>query len=144
VSVGDFPDLPNATPDGHTASTPFPLAPVRGVVRPTVPLGDLELRIFDGGMRWKLQPTGAVEIWKGARHLGTLSGRALCMLVEIHLANAALAAAIRSELDHPTAPAEPVIETRRKPARRMPARPVITTEQKEALRALRRTPRKKR
>lgn len=122
--------------------------PDRSFIRPTVPHGDLELRISDGGSRWKLQATAAVEVWRGALFVGTMSGSALCLLVEYHLANAALQAAIQAELATPTPVT--IIPAAAQPAPRtpppLPVRPVVpvfSREQKAALRKLRRTPKNK-
>lgn len=111
--------------------------------------GDLELRISDGGSRWKLQAAAAVEVWHGARYIGTMSGQALCLLVEHHLATAALQAAIQAELSPPTT-APPAGEpqavpeaTRKPPLPLRPRLPLISREQKAALRKLRRTPKNK-
>ena len=60
--------------------------------------GPLELRIYNGGSRWLLQPYAVVEVWAGASLVGMLSGRAVTLIVEHHLAAAALAAAVQTEL----------------------------------------------
>lgn len=109
--------------------------------------GDLELRISNGGSRWKLQASAAVEVWRGARYVGTMSGAALCLLVEHHLATAALQAAIAVELTTPPEP--PLLSAPAKPppappTSARPAFPRISPEQKAALRKLRRTPKNRR
>jgi hypothetical protein len=52
-------------------------------------------------MRWKVQPYAACEIWHGMTCVGTLSGAALCLIVEHYLATAALQAAVTADLDRP-------------------------------------------
>jgi hypothetical protein len=64
----------------------------------------LELRIADGGMRWLVHPYAPVEVWRGPRLIGTMSGAALCLLVDHFLTQAALAAEIQAELGQPPAP----------------------------------------
>lgn len=85
--------------------------------------GDFELRIADGGMRWKVQPYAACEVWSGMTCVGTLSGAALCLIVEHYLATAALQAAVTADLARPLpawtpdrrAPVMPVAPARKPP-----------------------------
>lgn len=99
--------------------------------------GDLELRISDGGMRWKVQPVAVVEVWRGMVLMGTLSGAALCLIVEHHLATAALQAALAAEFGAPD-DAKPLATLRRhEPV-------VIPPSQREALRTRRRSRKKTR
>ena len=69
--------------------------------------GPLELRIYNGGSRWLLQPQAVVEVWAGAALVGMLSGHAVTLIVEHHLAAAALAAAVQREIQAPE-PARPL------------------------------------
>jgi hypothetical protein len=90
--------------------------------------GALELRVADGGMRWKIQPYAPVEVWSGPVLVGTLSGAALCLIVEHYLSMVTVTATVTAELGHPPAP--------RPPPPRKPPLPVID---KPALRAARRS-----
>lgn len=94
-------------------------------VRPMVSAG-IELRIFNGGMRWLLQPYAAVEVWLEGRLVGTMSGTAVTRIVEHHLASASLAAAVQAELGQ----AEPT------------RKPPVPVDQRTALRARRRSRRR--
>jgi hypothetical protein len=92
--------------------------------------GGLELRVADGGMRWKIQPYAPVEVWNGPVLIGTLSGAALCLIVEHYLSLVTVQATVTAELDWARRP-RPVTSPRR-----MPPRPIIN---KPALRAARRS-----
>ena len=97
----------------------------------------IELRIFNGGSRWLLQGFALVEIWTATRLVGTLSGRAVTLIVEHHLATAALTAAVQAELltDAAPEPARPV---------RRPPQPMLAEAERAQRRARRRTRRKER
>jgi hypothetical protein len=103
----------------------------------------LELRIADGGMRWLVHPYAPVEVWRGPRLIGTMSGAALCLLVDHFLTQAALAAEIQAELAQPAVPPRPPPRAPTKPLAKMPpaarAHPV-PPEVRAALRARRRRP----
>jgi hypothetical protein len=70
-----------------------------------------------------------VEVWSGPVLVGTLSGAALCLIVEHYLSMVTVTATVTAELARPCLP--PVL-----PARRKPPVPVID---KPALRAARRS-----
>ena len=93
--------------------------------------GPLELRIFNGGSRWLLQPFAVIEVWTGAALVGSISGRTLTRIVEHHLAAAALAAGLQHEL---AAPAP-------RPIRR-PPQAMIPADQRAQRRAQRRSRRR--
>jgi hypothetical protein len=69
-----------------------------------------------------------VEVWSGPVLVGTLSGAALCLIVEHYLSMVTVTATVTAELGHPPAP--------RPPPPRKPPLPVID---KPALRAARRS-----
>jgi hypothetical protein len=100
----------------------------------------LELRIADGGMRWLVHPYAPVEVWRGPRLIGTMSGAALCLLVDHFLTQAALAAEIQAELGQPPAPPRPPPPPT-KPLAKMPPAPrahPVPPEVRAALRTRRR------
>lgn len=107
---------------------------------PAVRAGDLELRVADGGMRWKIQPYAQVEVWSGMILVGTLSGAALCLIVEHYLATAALQATMSAQISLPLPSWAPVI---RDPSPlvlpRKPMRPSPAKIDKAALRTRRRS-----
>lgn len=117
----------------------FPLAsPAPARVAP-VPTGELELRIYQGGMRWKVQPSAQIEVWVGPVLLGVIAGASLLKIVEHHLATAALQAAVQHELtvSHETTPRLPPVPMPPK-RRELPIPPA----QREALRKQRRSRRR--
>lgn len=100
------------------------------VLRALTMSGDLELRITDGGMRWKVQPVAIVEVWRDMVLVGTMSGAALCLIVEHHLVTAALQAALTAEFAAPE-DRKPLAEMRGRP-------PIILPAERQGLRAKRR------
>ena len=79
----------------------------------------MELRIYNGGSRWLLQSFAVIEVWTGTALLGIISGRTLTLIVEHHLAAAALAAGLQHELTDPAS--MPAHQIRRPPQAMIPA-----------------------
>jgi hypothetical protein len=53
-----------------------------------MPVPSIDLRVQCGGMHWRLQPSDALEVWRGTILLGTLSGHVLAVLIEQQMAAA--------------------------------------------------------
>jgi hypothetical protein len=103
-----------------------------------MPATAITLRVFCGGMRWRLSDTDKLEVWRGTTLLGTLTGRAVALLVEHQL----LAVEVNGWL-HPPASAElppkpPVIAARR-PLAKAPSAVPFTPADRAAQKARRRT-----
>jgi hypothetical protein len=126
----------------HDSTLPVPASEVPARLVP-VPAGDLELRIYNGGMRWRLTASATVEVWIGPHLVGSLSGASLSRIVQHHLATAALQAAVQREMDAPAAtwPELPVPERPLLPAP-APAHVPIPPAKRAELREQRRRRRK--
>ena len=99
-----------------------------------MPGAAIHLRVQCGGMRWRLGDTDRIEVYRGTTLLGTLTGRAVALLVEHQL----LAVEVTGWLHPPSALPPPP----RRPLAKAPSAIPFTIEQRAAQKAQRRTRRK--
>lgn len=99
-----------------------------------MPSAAIALRVFVGGMRWKLADSDTIEVTRGAVLLGTLTGRALMLLVEHQLLAIEVAGWFHAPVVAPPIP--------RRPPQPLPPRVPFTAAQRAEQQARRRTRRK--
>jgi hypothetical protein len=79
----------------------------------------LKVAFLGIGFRWPLRAEDTIEIWSDDHEcVGTMSGGAMIMMVQHHVATAALQAAITQDIRRPLAPSPPKIPGRVRAERR--------------------------
>lgn len=104
-----------------------------------MPTAAITLKVYCGGMRWRLADADKVEVWRGTTLVGTLTGRTLNILIEHQLLAAEVHGWVQATI---TSPPELAAAAPRKPPAAAPPRVAFTSDERAAQKARRRTRRR--